>query len=122
MKRIQHILVTGRGFGRTEAILNGAKTVEGCVVVAANEMQAAQMRKRAPEVKVISLQAAERLRGSASAILFDHQAYWEAYKEGIKEAKEDGARDILNILAECGYDGESTVEELMEVYRERRNK
>ena len=63
-----------RGGGRTWALINGAKNHPNCVVVCAFESHARQLRKEYPDVKFVSMESYDKLRGTSAAYVWDHYA------------------------------------------------
>jgi hypothetical protein len=82
----------GRGFGHTEAMLNGARNTPGVAIVAHNRRFAEYLAKQCPDAIPISISNLERLRGIQCPILIDNCALEHLqmeWKESIDKMASD---------------------------------
>ena len=64
----------GRGFGHTQAMLNGAKNTDNVVIVAHTQRWADELAKQCKNARGVGLDNTERLLGLQLPILMDHYA------------------------------------------------
>ena len=64
----------GRGFGHTQAMLNGAKNIEGVVIIAHTQVLADQLAAQCKGARGVGLDNLHRLRGLRCPIVLDHTA------------------------------------------------
>ena len=74
MKPERRYIHFGRGFGHTQAMLNGAKNTDSVVIVAHTQQFADELAKQCKNARGIGLDRTERLLGSRLPILIDHHA------------------------------------------------
>ena len=64
----------GRGFGHTQAMLNGAKNTDNVLIVAHTQQFADYLAKQCKNARGVGLDRTERLLGSHLPIVVDHYA------------------------------------------------
>jgi hypothetical protein len=86
-KTIENLLIaTGpRGSGRTTAMINGAKNTENCVIVVRTEAHVGIMQRKAPGVKVVSLENIWTLAGTVGPVLFDRDTLEFLLRKAMNE-------------------------------------
>ena len=83
----------GRGFGHTQAMLDGAKNTDGVVIVAHTQILADQLAAQCKDARGVGLDNLHRIRGLRCPIVLDHTAIMLIKAE--LENRESTARAIM---------------------------
>jgi len=95
----------GRGFGHTQAMLNGAKNADNVVIVAHTQQFADYLAKQCKNARGVGLDRTERLLGSHLPIVVDHYAFEILLGERERriaqlEAENEALMGVLDRLAD----------------------
>ena len=96
MKELRYVHF-GRGFGHTQAMLNGAKNADNVVIVAHTQRFADYLAEQCKNARGVGLDRTERLRGLHLPILVDHYAV-----EFMLGESESHITHLEGLLAEAG--------------------
>lgn len=104
----------GRGFGHTQAMLNGAKNTDGVIIIAHTQQYADELAVQCKNAVGVGLNNQDRIRGRQAPILVDHRAIevlleYKTHYENLRHAiKELGISEVLFHLSKIVQENAGT--------------